>query len=110
MEIVERFHGKDAAQAAKAQFDNLFGVGNRAIIPEDAPTFKFLAQNPNGYPLLNALVEAELVASNGEGKRLVRQGGVSVDGARIDDIQHCLIAGEHMVRAGKKRWASIIIA
>lgn len=110
MEIVERFHGSHAAEVARDQFANLFGVGNRAQIPEDAPTFKFQSNEQSGYPLLNALVESELVSSNGEGKRLLRQGGVSVDGARVDDIQHFLSAGEHMVRAGKKRWATIIIS
>lgn len=108
LEIVERFHGKVNAYAAKAQFESLFGVGNRAEIPSDAPTFKFVSQQES-YPLLNALVEAELVVSNSEGKRLLRQGGVSVDGARIEDVQYALGKGEHAVRAGKKRWATIII-
>jgi tyrosyl-tRNA synthetase len=108
-EIVERFHGADMAQAAKLQFDSLFGSGNRAEIPQDAPTFNFAKSEESGYPLLNALVEAELVASNGEAKRLVRQGGISVNGQRIDDIQYVLSAGEHSVRAGKKRWANFII-
>ncbi len=108
-EIVERFHGKAAAFAAKAQFESLFGSGNRFEIPQDAPTFKFSAIEQSGYPLLSALVEAELVASNSEAKRLLRQGGVSVDGARIDDVQHALVKGDHAVRAGKKRWAHIVI-
>lgn len=107
-EIVERFHGKTSAFAALRQFENLFGSGNRAEIPKDAPTFKFFAKNA-GYPLLSALVEAELVASNSEAKRLLRQGGISVNGTRVEDIQHTLAAGEHAVRAGKKRWANIII-
>ncbi len=107
-EIVERFHGKAAAFAAKTQFESLFGAGNRGEIPKDAPTFKFPAKEL-GYPLINALVEAELVASNGEAKRLLRQGGISVDGARVEDLQHMLAMGEHAVRAGKKRWATIII-
>ena len=108
LEIVERFHGKTIAFAAKTQFANLFGAGNRAEIPKDAPTFKFCAKDI-GYPLINALVEAELVTSNSEAKRLLRQGGISVDGTRVDDVQHLLLAGEHAVRAGKKRWANIII-
>jgi tyrosyl-tRNA synthetase len=108
LEIVERFHGRVSAFAARAQFDHLFGAGNRAEIPKDAPTFKFFS-NDRGYPLINALVEAELVASNSEAKRLLRQGGISVDGNRIEDVQHLLLAGEHSVRAGKKRWATIII-
>lgn len=107
-EIVERFHGKASAFAAKAQFENLFGSGNRAEIPKDAPTFKFFAKDA-GYPLLSALVEAELVASNGEAKRLLRQGGISVDGARVEDLAYVLNAGSHAIRAGKKRWATIII-
>lgn len=109
MEIVERFHGAELAKSAKNQFDSLFGSGNRAEIPDDAPTFNFLLSDQSGYPLLNALVESELVASNGEAKRLVRQGGISVNGQRIDDIQYLLSSGEHSVRAGKKRWANIVV-
>lgn len=109
LEIVERFHGKANAHAAKAQFDSLFGAGNRFEIPKDAPTFKFMPNDDSGYPLLDALVEAELVTSNSEGKRLLRQGGISVDGMRIEDLKHSLTSGEHSVRAGKKRWANIII-
>jgi tyrosyl-tRNA synthetase len=110
LELVERFHGKASAFSAKAQFENLFGAGHRAEIPKDAPTFKFLAPNTVGYPLLNALVEAELVPSNSEAKRLMRQGGISVNGSRVEDVQHVLPTGEHAIRAGKKRWATIIIA
>lgn len=109
LEIIERFHGKTSAEAAKSQFDALFGSGNRAEIPKDAPTFRFTAGSSNGYLLLNALVEAELVPSNSEAKRLLRQGGISVDGIRIEDVQHQLGLGEHSVRAGKKRWANIIV-
>jgi tyrosyl-tRNA synthetase len=109
LEIVERFHGKASAINARTQFESLFGSGNRFEVPKDAPTFKFVAMD-NGYPLLNALVEAELVASNSEAKRLLRQGGISVDGHRVLDIQHLLPFGEHSVRAGKKRWANIVIA
>jgi tyrosyl-tRNA synthetase len=108
-ELISRYHGAEAARAAKEQFDSLFGSGNRAEIPDDAPTFNFAKLEQDGFPLLNALVEAELVASNGEAKRLIRQGGISVNGQRIDDIQYTLALGEHSVRAGKKRWANFII-
>jgi tyrosyl-tRNA synthetase len=108
-ELVARFHGQQAADLAKTQFDSLFGQKNRFEIPDDAPTFKFMANADGGYPLLNALVEAELVPSTSEGKRLLRQGGISVNSARIEDVQHTLTLGEHSVRAGKKRWAHIVI-
>lgn len=108
LEIVERYHGKALALAAKEQFDSLFGSGNRFEIPKDAPTFKFKSVNGT-YPLLSALVESELVPSSAEAKRLFRQGGISVNGARIEDVQHGLSIGEHSIRAGKKRWANIVI-
>lgn len=108
LEIVERYHGKASAMAAKEQFDSLFGSGNRFEIPKDAPTFKFASVNGT-YPLLSALVESELVPSSAEAKRLLRQGGISVNGARIEDVQHGLAIGEHSIRAGKKRWANIVI-
>lgn len=109
LEIVERFHNKSDAQLAKDQFFSLFGANNRNEVPKDAPTFKFMASSGSGYPLLNALVESELVVSNSEAKRLFRQGGISVDGTRIEDLQHQLMVGEHSVRAGKKRWANIVV-
>jgi tyrosyl-tRNA synthetase len=109
MELVSRFHGEKKAEEARLQFDSLFGAQNRAEIPKDAPKIQFSCKDLSGYPLVNALVEAELVASNGEAKRLLRQGGVIVNGNRIEDIQYFLPPGEHAVRAGKKRWANLII-
>ncbi|HXW52519.1 MAG TPA: tyrosine--tRNA ligase [Myxococcota bacterium] len=110
MEIVERFHGKKMAEAAREKFGALFGSGNRADVPKDAPTFRFTSSQQDGYLLINALVEAELVASNGEAKRLLRQGGVSVDGLRVEDVHYLLTPGEHAVRAGKKRWANLVVS
>lgn len=105
-ELVERFHGQAKALEAKTQFESLFGSGNRHEIPETAPTFKFAGAE---YPLLNALVESELAPSNSEAKRLLRQGAVSVNGQRIEDVAFVLSLGNHTVRAGKKRWANIVV-
>jgi len=110
MEIVSRFNGSTKAIAAKEQFESMFGANNRGEIPSDAPTFKFSKLNHNGYPLINILVEAELVSSNGEAKRLLRQGGISINSQRVEDLHYNLVQGEHAVRAGKKRWAKIIIS
>lgn len=107
LELVARFHGQAKALEAKAQFESLFGSGNRHEIPETAPTFQFAGAE--GYPLLNALVESELAPSNSEAKRLLRQGAVSVNGQKIEDIAFVLIPGNHTVRAGKKRWANVVV-
>lgn len=104
-EIVSRFHGAAAADAAKAQFDQLFGVGKRHEIPEDAPVFTFSF----GAQLAHALLEAGMADSGSDAKRLIKQGGVSLDGARVDDPFYTLPKGRHQVRAGKKRWAEFIV-
>jgi tyrosyl-tRNA synthetase len=109
MEIVTRFHNKAESLNAKDQFESLFGIGKRGEIPTDAPTYNFNQENEQGYSLITALVESELISSNSDAKRLIRQGGVLVDGQRIDELQYHLSLGKHAVRVGKKRWASIIV-
>jgi tyrosyl-tRNA synthetase len=108
-EIVSRYHGKELAEKAKKQFEHLFGQKNRFFIPESAPIFKFKGNNTGSYSLITALVESELAPSTSEAKRLLRQGGISVDGNRVSEINHQLQPGQHSVRAGKKKWAHIVI-
>ncbi|MES2503541.1 MAG: tyrosine--tRNA ligase [Myxococcota bacterium] len=103
MEIVTRFHGEPAAQEALQQFNSLFGSGKRSDIPEDAPTFKFDA----ALTLMQAIAGAELVPSNAEAKRLLKQGSVSLNGEREEDGQLSLTAGSYTLRVGKTRWAKI---
>jgi tyrosyl-tRNA synthetase len=104
-EIVTRFHSKEAAQHAVDNFNALFGAGKRAEVPEDAPIIELAMHD--GLTLAHALVEAKLVDSGSDAKRLIRQGGVSVDGNRVTDVQQLLQPGTHLVRAGKKKWAQI---
>lgn len=106
-EIVERFHGEAAAKHALANFNALFGAGKRAEVPDDAPEIQLAARED--LTLSHALVEAKLVESGSDAKRLIRQGGVSVDGERAEDVQKLLAAGSYLVRAGKKKWARIVI-
>ncbi len=103
MEIVERFHGADAAKAAVDKFNSLFGSGKRSEIPEDAPVFAV----PVGTTLMQAISLAGLAPSNAEAKRLLKQGSVVLDGERVEDGQLVLTAGEHALRVGKTRWAKI---
>ena len=107
-EIVSRFHNSAAADAAHLQFESLFKKGNKDQIPEDSPTIILHAED-QGLPVVRALVEAELVKSNSEARRLINQNGLSINGARIDNIKYELPQGTHAVRAGKKSWAKIIV-
>jgi tyrosyl-tRNA synthetase len=107
-EIVARFHNETAAESAHGQFEALFKKGNREQIPEDSPTITLQSED-EGFPIVRALVEAELVKSNSEARRLINQNGLSINGARIENIKHELTRGTHAVRAGKKSWARIVV-
>jgi tyrosyl-tRNA synthetase len=98
-EIVERFHGREAAEHAATEFDRVYGSH---AVPEDVPRVEV---DPHGgvAELAWALKEAKLVTSTSEGRRLVEQGGVEVDGTRVTDPKAPLDPGsEHLVRVGSK--------
>ncbi len=90
-------HGADAARAAESGARAM--VGNTAAA--DLPTIAL--SGPTMLP--DALITADLVKSKSEARRLVQGGGVSVDGARVDDAELVLDPSGNglVVRIGKKR-------
>ena len=104
--IVERFHGGEAAVAAAAHFQR---VVQRGEAPEEIPECVLAAGDGGERGLLEALRRAFALASNAEARRLVQQGAVQVDGARVTDAGARLGAGTHLLRAGKRRYARVHI-
>ena len=102
-EIVERFHSRQAAEQALADFEARFRQG---ALPQDMPAVS-LAGAPLGIAQL--LRQAGLVASASEALRNVEQGGVRVDGARIEDKGLKLQAGTYVVQVGKRRFARVTL-
>lgn len=106
-EIVERFHGTVAAAQAQADFDARFRHG---VIPEDIPQVNLLAgESPPA--IAQVLKQAGLTASTSEALRMIAQGGVRVDGIRIDD-KHFVFPGKgsFVVQVGKRKYARVSIA
>ncbi len=103
-EIVARFHSAQAAEAALAAFQARFRDG---AMPEDMPEIN-IAGAPLG--ILKVLREAGLVASGAEAQRNVEQGGVRVDGDRIEDKSLQLQAGTYVVQVGKRKFARVNLA
>ncbi len=108
-EIVERFHGKEAAERAAREFDRVYA---KDAVPDDVP---LVALTPPGgvAELAWALKQANLAVSTSDARRLVEQGGVEVDGQRVTDPKAPLEAGrEHLVRVGSKnrRFARIRVS
>jgi len=108
MEIVERYWGKDAALQAKDEFDKVFREGG---VPDDIPEFEIrCAENENTLWLPQVMKTAVMASSTGEAMRLIKQGGVSVDGIRVDDPNHKLEIGVFLIKAGKRKFARVRIS
>ena len=102
-EIVERFHGKAAAETAAQDFNARFR--DRAL-PTDIPE-----QSLKGPMVSTQLLrQAGLVNSSSEGERLIAQGGVKVNGERLSDRKMVFATGEtYLVQVGKLKIARIRI-
>jgi tyrosyl-tRNA synthetase len=106
-EVIGGFHGQDAARKASDNFQRIF---RDRQAPEESPVTRLPL---NGAKKLTALlVELQLVTSKSEAIRLIEQGGVEIDGARVDDARKDIDlskAGEFLLRAGKKRFLRVIV-
>lgn len=102
-EITARFHSAAAADAAEQDFINRSKGG----VPDEIPEL-VLSGAPMGVAaLLNA---AGLVASNGEGNRLIDGGGVRIDSSVVSDKGLKLGAGVYVVQVGKRKFARVTLA
>jgi len=106
-EIVAPFHGLDAAGKAADHFQRVF---RDRQAPEEAPVKKIAM---NGVKKLTTLlVELQLITSKSEAERLIKQGGVEIDGARVDDPRKDVDLGrpsEFLLRAGKKKFVKVVV-
>jgi tyrosyl-tRNA synthetase len=102
LEVAGRFAGESEAAAALAEFERVFAKG---ALPDEIEEKSV----PGPTTLLKALVETGLVSSNGEGRRLVAQGGVTLDGNRQEDANASLPAGKHLVKLGKRRFCYLVV-
>ncbi len=105
-EVVARFHGVAAATSALADFDARFR--DRAI-PEEMPVVR-LAAGGQTLGIAYVLKQAGLTASTSEALRMIDQGGVRVDGVRVDDRHFNLVGKQGFVlQVGKRKFARVSI-
>jgi tyrosyl-tRNA synthetase len=105
--IIAGFHGAAAAEKAAAEFQRIF---RDREAPEEAPVRK-LARG-EAKRLTTMLVELGLASSRSEADRLVKQGGVELDGERVSDVKMevpLTNAREFLLRAGKKKFLRIVV-
>ena len=102
-DLVERYYDKDTAFEAEQAFDQIFV---KKSIPDDIPTFK-VSSNSN---ILDILLLEKLIASKAEGKRLIAQNAIKIDGEVCSDIGYEVSngCGELIVKIGKRRFLKIL--
>jgi len=103
--IVSMYHSEEDAGAAEEEFDRIFV---KKDVPDEIETFSYAA--PNGtVGILQLLLDAKLVDSKGEARRLIEQGGVSVDGMKIADINASVqLPRPVIVKVGRRRFLKIV--
>ena len=102
-EIVARFHSKQAADEALADFNNRAKGG----IPDDIPEVS-LSGAPLGIGQL--LKQANLCPSTSEALRMVEQGGVRIDGTTVSDKGLKVEAGSFVLQVGKRKFARVTLS
>ncbi|MDH3942960.1 MAG: tyrosine--tRNA ligase [Anaerolineae bacterium] len=99
-EVTARFYDDSAADAAQGEFVKVFQMGN---VPEEMLEYKL-----EGEPkLVEVLVDSGLVASKSEGRRMVKQRGVRLDGNTLEEPDAPIPSGE-VLQLGKRRFLKLI--
>jgi len=104
-EIVARFHGAHAAVDALTDFETRFRQG---AIPDDIPDVA-LDSAGQPMPIAQVLKLAGLTASTSEALRMIDQGGVKLDGSKIEDKALALRGCAVVLQVGKRKFARVTI-
>ena len=105
-ELITRFHNKAAATAAQADFITRFQKG---ALPDDLPEVTLETENPE-LPIAHLLKQAGLVESTSEAFRMIQQGGVKIDGAKVEDRNLLISKGTiAVIQVGKRKFAKITV-
>lgn len=101
-EIITRFHDETAANAAEQEFINRFQKG---AMPDEMPEFTFEGE----MGLATLLKEAGLVPSTSEAIRSAQQGGVKIDGEKVEDVRQNAPKGTFVYQVGKRKFARVTV-
>ncbi|MDG2049208.1 MAG: tyrosine--tRNA ligase [Myxococcota bacterium] len=104
--VVTRLCGADSADQARGHFRR---VVQEKGVPEDLPEVELSLGGAGQLGVLEVLRSAELTGSNSEGRRLIEQGAVSVDGVRWEDPRGGLAAGRYLLKVGKRRFVRLLL-
>ena len=111
-DLTKLVHGEEEAAKAQAAAKALFGGGASAEIPTSELHDEDFEEGAIG--IIQALVKAGLVTSNGEARRAIQQGGVRIGDRKVTDVfeklsKDALAKGETIIARGKKNFKKLIV-
>lgn len=107
--LVRMYHGEEAARQAEDYFRTVF---QERALPDEIPAVAVeRGKLEDGRMwIVRLLVELGLVNSNGEGRRLIQQGGVRIDGEKVTDVDAAVTVRDGMVvQVGKRKFAKVVL-
>jgi len=105
--IVTMYHGEDAADAAREHFERTVVQGG---VPDDIDEYVSDAGEGEEVGLLNLMRNAGLTESNSEGRRMIKQGAVSINGETVTDTGLYVDVSDRApftLQVGKRRYARV---
>lgn len=106
MEIVGRYHGKEAAQEARNKY---LSVQTKSTADLTLPSLEIQATGETNIWLPQIMKDTGLAKSTSEAIRLIKQGGVKLNGSTVTDTHTMLQQGEHLIQVGKRRFHKVIV-
>lgn len=104
--LVKMYHSENAAMEAEEEFDKIF---IKKEVPDDIPEIT-LEKSDEGVGILDLLVRVNFAGSKAEARRLVVQGGVTIDGNKVDDISTNIALDKEMIlKVGKRKFIKLKI-
>ena len=104
--ITRMYHGKESAISAREHFEKTV---IQKDIPDDAPEFRF--DQGSSHRLMDIIADANMSPSNGETKRMMKQGGISLDDEKIHDPNYIISfdnKSDYILKVGKRKYARLI--
>jgi tyrosyl-tRNA synthetase len=103
-ELTARYHTEEAAIQAEQNFEKVFRKGG---VPDDIPEKRIQSEEDIWLPQL--MMDLEMVKSTSDGRRMIKQGAVSLDGEKVKDVKtNVSPEGDVLIKVGKRRFCKVI--
>ena len=99
-ELTKEVHGEEQAKLAESQAKAAFAGGGAELLTKEVE---------GAQTVVDALVLAGIAKSKGEARRLIEQGGVSVDETKVTDVNMAIPANEFVLHKGKKVHVKVVV-